>query len=79
MKYEVLGGEPLEAATPLEVAQALRQQAMAWAPSVSIEDFMEGMAHRAEQYRGHPIRTDSVDHFVADLVQHDFLTPVPGA
>ena len=77
MKYTVLGGEPLEAATPLEVTEALRQQAMAWAPSVSIEDFIEGMAHRAQMHRGHPIRTDSVDHFVADLVQHGFLTPVP--
>ena len=76
MKYQVLGGAPLEAATPLEVAQALRQQAMDWAPSVSVEDFIEGMAQRASQYCGHPIRIDSVDHFVADLVQHGFLTPV---
>ena len=76
MKYEILGGSPVEAATDLELVEALRQQGMAWAPTVGIEDFMEGMAHRAEMHRGFPIRTDSVANFVADLVQYDFITPL---
>ena len=76
MKYEILGGGQLEAATPLEVAEALRQDGMAWIPTVGIEDFMEGMADRCYKQREVVVRTDSVEHFVADLVQYGFLTPV---
>ena len=76
MNYHVLGGDPFEAATPLDVAEALRQQAMAWAPSVSIEDFMEGMAHRAAMHAGRPVRADTPENFVADLVEVGILTPV---
>ena len=78
MKYELLGGGSIEATTPLEVAEAMRQDGMAWIPTVGIEDFMEGMAERCHTQRLVVVRTDSVEHFVADLVQHGFLTPVPG-
>lgn len=75
MKYTILGGGPIEATTDLGLVQALRQDAQQWVPSVSIEDFMEGMAQRAEMQKGQPVRTDSVANFIADLKQHGFLTP----
>ena len=75
MIYDMLGGGFFEASTPLEVVEALRQDAMEWVPSVGIEDFMEGMAQRCKVQTGTIVRTDSVDHFVADLVQHGFITP----
>ena len=76
MKYEILGSGQLEAATPLEVAEALRQLGMAWNPTVGIEDFMEGMAQRCQIQRGVVVRTDSVENFVADLLQYGFIWPV---
>jgi hypothetical protein len=76
MKYEILGGGPIEAATDLELVEAMREQSMGHAPTVGVEDFMEGMAQRAEMHCGHPIRTDSVADFVADLTQHGLITPI---
>ena len=76
MKYEILGGGQLEAATPLEVAEALRLDGMAWNPTVGIEDFMENMAEGCYRQREVVVRTDSVEHFVADLVTYGFITPV---
>lgn len=73
MTYDMLGGGSFEAATPLEVVEALRHDAMAWVPSVSIEDFMEGMAQRCQVQTGAVIRTDSVEHFVDDLLAADFI------
>ena len=76
MKYQILGGGPLEATTDLGLVQALRLDAQDWAPSVGIEDFMEAMAERCFSYRGVVVRTDRVAHFIADLKQHEFLTPI---
>ena len=75
MKYAIEGGGHVEAASPLELVEALRQDAMAWVPSVGIEDYMDGLAARSRIQDGSTIRTDSVEHFVADLVQVGFLTP----
>ena len=76
MKYAIEGGGHVEAASPLELVEALRQDAMGWAPSVSIEDYMEDLAARSKMQDGSTVRTDSLDHFIADLVQNGFLTPV---
>lgn len=73
MKYYLLGGGHVEATTPLELVEALRQEAMAWVPSVSIEDYMEGVQHRWKLQSGANIRTDSVENFVADLLATDFM------
>lgn len=76
MKYNILGGSPVEAATDLELVADMREQSMGHAPTVGIEDFMEDMGQRAEMHCGFPIRTDSVANFVADLTQHGLITPV---
>lgn len=73
MKYYLLGGGHVEATTPLELVEALRQDAMAWVPSVSIEDYMEGVQQRWKLQTGADIRTDSVENFVADLLATDFI------
>lgn len=75
-KYEILGGGHVTATTDLGVVQALRQDAQQWVPSVSIEDFMEGMSSRAKTQKGVVVRIDSIANFVSDLKQHGFITQV---
>lgn len=75
MQYDLLGGGHITAASPLEIAEALRQDAAAWLPSVSVEDFMEGMAARCRLQTGATVRTDSAAHFAADLEEQGFITP----
>jgi hypothetical protein len=73
-KYNVLGGGHIEATTDLGIIEALREYSAAWIPTVSIEDFMEGMAQRCQIQTGDVVRTDSITHFVADLKQFAFIT-----
>jgi hypothetical protein len=75
-KYNVLGGGQVEATTDLGLIEALRAYSQEWIPSVSIEDFMEGMAARAKIQTGDIIRTDYFVNFTNDLKQYGFVTPV---
>ncbi|GAA3954096.1 hypothetical protein [Hymenobacter algoricola] len=74
--YNIHGGGQVTASTDLGLVQALREDAQPWLPSVSIEDYMEGMAHRSKIYDGTDVRTDTIAHFIADLLAGGFLTPV---
>ena len=76
MKYELLGGGHIEAASPLELVEALRADSQQWAPSVGVEDFMEGMAARCRMQNGATVRIDSMVNFLLDLQQGGFITPV---
>ncbi|MGI4871454.1 MAG: hypothetical protein ACRYFX_09785 [Janthinobacterium lividum] len=76
MKYEIEGGGHVEAASAVELVEALRQDGMGWVPSVSIEDYMEDLAARSKIQDGSTVRTDSVENFITDLVACGFLTPV---
>jgi hypothetical protein len=73
MKYEILGGGYVEAPTALGLVEALRQDAMAWVPSVSIEDYMEGMAARCKIQNGAVVSTLDPHSFIIDLVAGGFL------
>ncbi|HEX8506344.1 MAG TPA: hypothetical protein VF630_13330 [Hymenobacter sp.] len=76
MKYEILGGGQIEAATPLELVEALRQLDHQWIHSVSVEDFMVDMADRCKIQTGAVVRTDSMINFLHDLQAGGFITPV---
>ena len=76
MKYELLGGGHIEAASALELIEALRADSQQWVPSVGIEDFMEGMAARCKMQSGAIVRTDSSINFLHDLQAGGFITPV---
>jgi hypothetical protein len=75
MKYKLLGGGHIEAASPLELVEALRADSQAWAPTVGIEDFMEGYADRCKMQNGAIVRTDSLINFLHDLQAGGFITP----
>jgi len=75
MKYEIKGGGYIEGASPLELVEALRQDAMAWVPSVSIEDYMVDLASRMKIQNGATIRTDSLVNFLHDCQQCGFIIP----
>lgn len=79
MNYYLLGGGSIEAATALGLVEALRQDAHAWRPSVSIEDFMEGMAARCELQTGAVVSTLDPSSFIIDLLAAGFLRLAPGS
>jgi hypothetical protein len=76
MKYELLGGGHIEAASPLDLIEALRADSQHWVPSVGVEDFMEGMAARCKMQSGTTVRTDSLINFLHDLQAGGFISPV---
>ena len=76
MIYAVLGGGRIEAASPLELVEALRQLDHEWIHSVSVEDFMTDMADRCKLQTGAIVRTDSMVNFLHDLQAGEFITPV---
>lgn len=76
MKYALLGGGHVEAASPLALVMELRKDSQAWAPTVGIEDFMEEYAKRCNFQTGAVVRTDNVQHFIDDLVAGGFLLPI---
>ncbi|UOQ99910.1 hypothetical protein MUN81_10505 [Hymenobacter sp. 5317J-9] len=77
MIYEVLGGGRIEAASPVELVEALRQLDHDWIHSVSVEDFMADMADRCKLQTGAVVRTDTMVNFLHDLQSGGFITPVP--
>lgn len=75
MKYEILGGGHIEASSPLELVQALRQIDLQWIHSIDVEDFMENMAEGCKTQTGAVVRTDSLINFLYDLQAGGFITP----
>jgi hypothetical protein len=75
-KYNVLGGGQIEATTDLGIIEALRGYSQEWLPSVSIEQFMEGMASRCKIQTGDFVRTDYFVNFVFDLKRFGYIIPV---
>jgi hypothetical protein len=75
MKYDILGGGHIEAATPLELVEALRILDLQWVHSVGVEDFMENMAEACQLQTGAIVRTDSLVNFLHDLQAGGFITP----
>ena len=72
--YKIRGGGHIGATTDLGLVQALREDAQAWQPSVSIEDYMEAMAARCKVYDGAVVRTNTIANFIADLKEIGFLS-----
>lgn len=65
---EALNGKTYCGATLEEALQSMR--ASAWAcDEPTLAEYMKGVARRAKMWNGASVRTDSVDHFVADMVE----------
>jgi len=73
--YSILGSGQITATTDLGLVEALRRDAQQWLPTVSIEDFMEGMAQRCKIQTGDVVRIDNIANFVSDLKQYGFVKP----
>jgi hypothetical protein len=68
--YFLQGGGHIDASTPLEVVEALRDRT----PYKNNEEFMTEVARRKlAEGRQQVIRTNSVSHFVHDLLMCNFL------
>lgn len=68
MKYVIPGWTPsvVEASSPVELVRQLARGS--WAPAGSDAEWMEQAAARAELQTGHPVRHDSAEHFLEDLL-----------
>ena len=65
---EALNGRTYHGPTLEDALQDMR--ASAWAcTDRTLSGYMKGVARRVKMWDGTRIRTDSVDHFVADMVQ----------
>ena len=73
--YETLDGKRFTAATSTELIEQLRQDSFAEAPDLI--SFMADVSKRCYEYRSCNIRIDTHDHFVEDLLQHEFLKIIP--
>lgn len=71
--YEMLGGGKISGRTAKELAHALRNSS--FSPKDSLKEFIMDVAENCRIYRPEAcIRTDSHEHFIADLVTNGFLT-----
>jgi hypothetical protein len=75
MKYHLLGGGSIEAATDLGLIEALQQESKAFTLTGSIEDFMNDVAARCKTQTGADVSSRSVTTFLVDLVAGGFLIP----
>jgi hypothetical protein len=72
MMIETLDGRVYTGDTLRDVIEQMR--AAAWAvPSRTLRAYMRGVSKRVFQWNKQPVRDDSVDHFVDDLVAAGIL------
>lgn len=74
MKYRYMDGFEFEADNPQEAAEKL--WASKFVPEPTIEEWMAGMAKRAQMWDGSIIRTDSVENLISDLISCNFMKPI---
>ncbi|WP_266206262.1 hypothetical protein [Pontibacter kalidii] len=69
--YEFLGGGQIQAASNLDLVWEMRNTSHT--ESADLEEFMAQTARRCKLQNGSDIRTESVDIFVADLIEAGFV------
>jgi hypothetical protein len=74
MTYTTNDGEVLQAVDALQVVERLRSTAIF--PTPSTEEYMVEVSARAFLQNGSIVRTDTAEHFVADLLGGRLLVPV---
>lgn len=74
MKYNIQTGGVLEAETPTQIVEQLKQSR--FTESQTLQEYMLGFAHRYTEYYNKTIRFDSVDNFVEDLLKDKYLVEV---
>jgi hypothetical protein len=76
MKFNVHGGAPVEGNTDAEIVGLIRQQDELLSNVATIEEFMARLAERIRMQGGAEVRPDSVTHFLQDLQDIRYLTPI---
>jgi hypothetical protein len=71
--YRMNDGKRVKALNPHELVGWLRRNSDA-GPSTSRREWMQETAVRAEQSKGTAVRTDTTEHFVADLIQAGIIS-----
>lgn len=66
--YRMNDGKRVRALSPHELVGWLRRKSDA-GPATSRREWMKETAERAEQSKGTAVRTDTAEHFVADLIR----------
>lgn len=74
MKYRAMDGYEIEAEDYKELAEKLWQSM--FIPDDNIQAWMVNSAKRAAIYNESVIRTDTVEHHIADLIEAGFISKV---
>lgn len=74
MRYQ-MNGDVIDAISDRDVVDQLMKLSQAWQPSDDYNQFMLRFAEREKMMSGHVIRTGSVTHFVADLLNLQIIRP----
>lgn len=75
MKYQIENGGVVEATTPLQLINKLKDGGR-FTELQTPEEYMFGFSIRAKQDKNVKIRTDSFENFVEDIIKYDYVTPV---
>lgn len=75
MKYQIENGGVVEATTPLELINKLKQGGR-FTEGQTPEEYVLGFSQRAKQDKNVNIRTDSFENFVEDIIKYDYVTPI---
>lgn len=65
-QYVTKGGDQFVAATPRHLVEQMRDSS--FTPTGSVELYMVSAADRATEQEGAKVRSDTPEHFVADLI-----------
>ena len=74
MTYTTNDGKVVQGETAEEVGQDLRATSLI--PERSLQEYVDGVARRAFESRGIEVRTDTLEHFLADLQKDGLMCPV---
>lgn len=73
--YKTEDEQIIKASSNLEIVNQLKNGGRFTADETPTE-YIEGFAERMEEYDGRQIRSDSIDNFIEDLIECNYLTEI---
>lgn len=74
MRYKLEDGSFIEAATPTEVVEQLKNGR--FVSDETNEEYIKGFSKRYQEMTGNLLRFDTIENFVEDLRMFNYLMPI---
>lgn len=74
MRYKLEDGSFIEAATPNEVVEQLKNGR--FVSDETNEEYIKGFSKRYQEMTGNLLRFDTIENFVEDLRRFNYLMPI---